>query len=92
MDFSPLVQGLTSPLYPYENHAPSQLSCCEHSWLIYLIKYAYLHDDKMQYVCRMPRYTIGDNLNPKHSITNQWWGLGLYLHTMIIYNIYIIYI
>ena len=32
----------------------------------------------------MPRYTIGDNFNPKHSITNQWWGLGLYLHTMII--------
>ena len=32
------------------------------------------------------------NFNLKHSITNQWWGLGLELHTMIIYNIYIIYI
>ena len=40
----------------------------------------------------MPRYTIGDNLNPNHSITNQWWGIGLELHTMIIYNIYIMYI
>ena len=27
---------------------------------------------------------------PKHSITDQWWGLDLYLHTMIISNIYII--
>ena len=43
----------------------------------YLIKYAYLHDEKTQYVCHMPRYTIGDNLNPKHSIADQWWGLGL---------------
>ena len=24
------------------------------------------------------------NLNPKHSITDQWWGLGLELHTTII--------
>ena len=30
-----------------ENHAPSQISCCKHSWLGFiLIKYAYLHDDK----------------------------------------------
>ena len=40
-------------------------------------------------MCRMPRYTFGDNLNPKHSITDQWWGFGLQLRTMIIYNIYI---
>ena len=26
------------PPYPYENHAPSQFSCSEHSWLGYLIK------------------------------------------------------
>ena len=32
------------------------------------------------------------NFNLKDSITNKWWGLGLELHTMIIYNIYIIYI
>ena len=24
------------------------------------------------------------SLNPKHSITDQWWGLGLELHTTII--------
>ena len=46
MDFPPLVQGLTSPPYPYENHAPSKFSCREHSWLGYLIKDVYLHDDK----------------------------------------------
>ena len=46
MDLSPLVQGLTSPPYPYENHAPSQFSRRKHSWLGYLIKDAYLHDDK----------------------------------------------
>ena len=93
MDFSPIGQGLTFPHpYPCENHAPSRFSCLEHSWLIYLIKDAYLHNRKTQYVCRMPRYTIGDNFNLKHSITNQWWGLGLQRHTMIIYNIYIIYI
>jgi len=60
------------PPYPCENHAPSQFSFREHSWLGYLIKDAYLHDEKTQYVCRMPRYTIGDNFNPKHSIANQW--------------------
>ena len=32
----------------------------------------------------MPQYTIGDNFNPKHSITNRWWGLGLWLRAMII--------
>ena len=47
MDFSPLVQGLTSPPYAYENHAPSQFSCREHSWLEFILfKDAYLHDDK----------------------------------------------
>ena len=46
MDFSPLVQGLTSPPYPYENHAPSQFSFRERSWLVSLIKDAYLHDAK----------------------------------------------
>ena len=29
----------------------------------------------------IPSVTI---LNPKHSITDQWWGLGLELRTMII--------
>ena len=52
MDFSPLVQGLTSPPYPCENHAPSQFSCREHSWLGYLIKDAYLHDDETN-MCRI---------------------------------------
>ena len=41
-----MAQGLTSPPYPCENHAPSQFSCHEHSWLGYLIKDAYLHDEK----------------------------------------------
>ena len=55
MAFSPIGQGLTFPHpYPCENHAPSQFSCHERSWLGYLIKDAYLHDNKTQYVCRMP--------------------------------------
>ena len=53
MDFSPVVQGLTFPLaYLYENHAPSQFSCREHSWLGYLIKDVYLHDAKTN-VCHI---------------------------------------
>ena len=47
MGFSPIAQGLTiPPPYPCENHAPSQFSHRERSWLGYLIKDAYLHDDK----------------------------------------------
>ena len=42
-----MAQGLTSPPYPCENHAPSQFSCRERSWLGYLIKDTYLHDDKL---------------------------------------------
>ena len=78
MAFYPIGQGLTFPHpHPCENHGPSQFSFRERSWSGYLIKDAYLHDDKTQYACRMPGYTIGENLNLKHSITNQWWGLGL---------------
>ena len=51
-----MAQVLTIPPHPYpcENHAPSQFSCRERRWSGYLIKDAYLHDDKNQYVCRMP--------------------------------------
>ena len=71
MDSPPIAQNWTFPtLILMRIMPPSQFSCRERSWLDYLIKDAYLHDDKSQYVCRMPRYTIGDNLNPKHSITN----------------------
>ena len=55
MDFSPLVQGLTPPAYPYENHAPSQFSCCEHSWLGYLIKMCVYMMPQLN-ICRMSRY------------------------------------
>ena len=61
--------------YPCENNAPSQFICHEHSWLGYLIKYAYLHNEKIQYVCRMPRYTIGDHFNPKHNTTKSMVGI-----------------
>ena len=58
--FSLMAQGLTSPPYPYENHAPSQFSFREHSWLGYLIK---VHVCMMPQfnICCMSRYTIGDN-------------------------------
>ena len=79
MGFSLIGQGLIilQP-YPCENHALSHFSCRDRSWSgsFNLIKDAYLHDDQHN-IYRMPRYTIGDKLNPKHSITDQWWGLGL---------------
>ena len=78
MDFSPLVHGLTSPTLILVKIMPLlNLVAVSIAGQVHLIKYAYLHDDKTQYVCRMPRYTISDNLNLKHSITDQWWGLGL---------------
>ena len=53
--FSPIGQGLTFPHpYPYENHAPSQFSCRERSWSGYLIKDAYLHDDKLDMYATCP--------------------------------------
>ena len=48
---------------------------------VHLINYAYFHDDKLN-MC-MPHAPIYPdipsvtNLNPKHSITDQWQGLGL---------------
>ena len=35
---SPMAQGFKFPLLILRNHAPSQFSCTEHSWLGYLIK------------------------------------------------------
>ena len=67
-----MAEGLTSPPLILVKIMPLlNFSFREHSWLGYLIKDAYLHDDKTQYVCCMPRHTIGDNFNLKHSITNQ---------------------
>ena len=66
MAFSPLVHGLTIPLpYPCENHAPSQFSCYECSWSGYLIKDAYLHDDKLNMYAACPDIPSVTNLNPK---------------------------
>ena len=78
MSFPPIAQGLTSPHpYPCENHAPSQFSCREHRWSVYLIKVAYLHDDKLN-ICHMPRYIIGEN-SVHRNITqlNRWQGFCL---------------
>ena len=76
--FSLMAQGLAIPptlilvkIMPLLNLVATIIAGRDH-----LIKYAYLYDDKLN-ICRMPQYTIGENLNPKHSITNQWWGLGL---------------
>ena len=79
MDFYPIGQGLTSsPTLILVKIMPLlNLVAANVAGQVHLIKDAYLHDDKTQYVCRMPRYTIGDNLKPKQGITNQWWGLGL---------------
>ena len=42
------------------NHAPSQFSCSEHSWLGYLIKMRVYMMPQLN-ICCMSRYTIGDN-------------------------------
>ena len=44
---------------------------------VHLIKDAYLHDDKLDMYAACADIPSVTNLNPKHSITNQWWGLGL---------------
>ena len=76
---SPLMaQSLTSPHpYPCENHAPSQFSFRERSRSGSLIKYAYVHDDKLNIYAACPNTPSVTDLNLKHSITNQWRGLGL---------------
>ena len=73
MGFSLMTQGLTiSPTLILVKIMPLlNLVAAIVAGRVHLIKYAYLHDDKTQNVCCMPRYTIGDNLNPKHGITNQ---------------------
>ena len=55
----------------------SHFSCRDLSWLGYLIQDAYLHDDKLKTYTACPDIQSVTNLNPKHSITNQWRGLGL---------------
>ena len=44
---------------------------------VHLIMDAYLHDDKLKTYATCPDIHSVTNLNPKHSITDQWWGLGL---------------
>ena len=52
MAFPSWLKVLYPSPYPYENHAPSQFSCREHSWLGHLIKDAYLHDAETN-MCRI---------------------------------------
>ena len=54
MAFPPMDQGSTFPLLILSNHAPSQFGCNEHSWLGYLIKDAYLHDEKLDMYASCP--------------------------------------
>ena len=57
---SPMTQCSTFPFLILWNHAPSQFSCSEHSWLGYLIKMCVYMMPQFN-ICRMSRYTIGDN-------------------------------
>ena len=44
-------------------------------------------------MCHISRYTIGNNSNHQNiTQPNRWWGFCLQLRTMIIYNIYIMYV
>ena len=68
-----MTQCSTFPFPILWNHAPSQFSCNEHSWLGYLIK---MHNYMMSQfnIYRMSQYVIGDHSNPKHNITKSMVG------------------
>ena len=66
--------------FPCENHAPSQISFREHSWLGYLIKDAYLHDVETN-MCRISQYTISTDSITEHNTTKSMVGISpLALH------------
>ena len=69
----PMTQSSTFPFLILWNHAPFQISCSEHSWLVYLIKMRVYMMPQFN-ICRMSRYTIGDHSNPKHNITKSMVG------------------
>ena len=78
MDFYPIAQGLTSPTLILVKIMPLlNLVAVNVTGRVHLIKYAYLHDDKLNMYAAFPDIPSVTILNPKHSITNQWWGLGL---------------
>ena len=68
-----MAQALAFPLLTLRNHAPSQFSCYEHSWLVYLIKMrVYMMPHLIYAVCRdIPSVTIP---NQKHNITKSMVG------------------
>ena len=68
-----MAQDSAFPLLILRNHAPSQFSCSEHSWLGYLIK-MHIYMMSQFNICRMSRYTIDDHSNPKHNITKSMVG------------------
>ena len=86
-----MTQDLTFPLLILRNHAHSQFSCSEHSWLGYLIK-MHIYMMSQFNICHMSRYTIGDHSNSNHNITKLMVGIfPLYPHHDY-YNICIMYI
>ena len=66
--------NIPPPPFPHENHAPSQFSFSEHSWLGYLIK-MHVYMMPQLNICHMSQYTIGDRPNLKHNITKSMVGL-----------------
>ena len=63
--------------YPWENHAPFDLVAATVAGCVqFLIIDAYLHDAKNLICVACPDTPSVTNSNPKHSITDQWWGLG----------------
>ena len=90
--FSPSMdQDLNFPLLTLRNHAPSQFSCCKHSWLVYLIKMCvYMMPLLIYVVCLdIPSMTIP---NQKHNITKSMvgpWPLAPHQdHLQYMYHIY----
>ena len=70
----PMTHCLAFPFLILWNHAPSQFSRSEHSWLSYLIK-MHIYMMSQFNICRMSRHTIGEHSNLKHNITKSMVGI-----------------
>ena len=71
---------------------PFHYRCIAIAGCRFFINFAYLHDAKT-IMCQIARYTIDNDSNPRNiTQPNRWWGFCLQLHTMINYNIHIMYL
>ena len=92
MAFPPWAQGLTFPLLILRNHALFNIVAVNIAGWVHLIK-MHIYMMPQFNTCRMSRYTIGDNSDPKHNITKSMVGIWpLAPHHDCLQYIYIMYI